>query len=199
MKATILDPDVKVYPSMEVNTPSIATLPVGSEIEFGGTRRKAGKQWVPITLSTGQQAYIPAETHIYVIRQGALMEKEVDVHSEPSSGSLVKQQLKRGAKLFILQVKRDEGQSWVRVRDESGNEGFISGETRFRMTPQRTKANGRRNMISGGMWLIAGLIMVFSEGTSAQGSGLSYLGFFAILFGVVIFGSGLFQFVSAPS
>ena len=199
MKARILDPQVKVYPDMEVNTPSIATLPEGSEIDFGGTKRKAGKQWVPITLSTGQLAYIPAETRIYVIRQGALMDNEVDMHSEPSSGSLVKQQLKRGAKLSILQVLKDGDQDWVKVRDDSGNEGYIIGATRFRLTVQKTKANGRRSMISGGMWLIAGGIMVYSESTSTSGSGLSLLGFGALIFGAVIFISGLVQFITAPS
>ena len=199
MKARIEDPEVKVYPSMEQNTPSIATLPRGSEIEFGGTKRKSGKQWVPITLSTGQQAYIPAETRIHVIRQGAVMDKVVDMHSEPSAESLVKQQLKRGSKLSILEVLRNSDQDWVKVRDETGNEGYIPGATRFRLIVQKTKANGRRNMISGGMWLIAGLIMVFSEGASTSGSGLSLLGFGAILFGVIILASGLVQYVTAPS
>ncbi len=199
MKARIEDPDVKVYPSMDPNTPSIATLPKGSEIEFGGTKRKSGKQWVPITLSTGQEAYIPAETRIHVIRQGAVMDKVVELHSEPSSGSLVKQQLPRGTKLSILEVLKESDQDWVKVRDEAGNEGYIPGATRFRLIVQRTKANARRSMISGGMWLAAGLIMVFSEGTSTSGSGLGLLGFGAILFGLVIFGSALVQYLRAPS
>jgi uncharacterized protein YgiM (DUF1202 family) len=199
MRARIEDAEVKVFPSMEENTPSIATLPRGSEIEFGGTKRKAGKQWVPITLSTGQQAYIPAETRIHVIRQGAVMDKVVELHSEPMAGSMVRQQLNKGSKISILEVVRDGGQDWVKVRDETGNEGFIQGATRIRLLVQKTKANGRRNMISGGMWLAAGLIMVFSEGTSTSGSGLSLLGFGAILFGVIIFASGLVQYLTASA
>jgi len=178
---------------------SIATLQEGSEIEFGGTKRKSGKQWVPIILSTGQPAYIPAETRIYIIREGALMQNNVDMHSEPSAGSLIKQQLMRNTKLSILQVVKEGGQDWVRVRDASGNEGFIPGDTRVRLTVQKTKAMGRRNMISGGMWLIAGLIMVFSESSAAPGSGFSLLGYFALLFGLVMLVSGIVRFVTAPA
>jgi len=199
MKARILDSNVKVYSSMEEHALSIATLQEGSEIEFGGTKRKAGKQWVPITLSTGQQAFIPAETRIYIIREGSLMQNGVEMHAEPSAGSLIKQQLMRNSKLSILQVVKEQGQDWVRVRDTSGNEGFIPGDTRFRLSVQKTKAMGRKNMISGGMWLIAGLIMLFSESSAASGSGFSLLGYGALIFGGVMLVSGIVQFVTAPA
>ncbi len=199
MKARILDPQVKVYSSMDEHALSIATLQEGSEIEFGGAKRKGGKQWVPIFLSTGQPAFIPAETRIYIIREGTLMQNDVDMHAEPSAGSLIKQQLKRNSKVSILQVIKEGGQDWVKVRDAIGNEGYIPGETRFRLAAQKTKAVGRKNMISGGMWLIAGVIMLFSEGSAASGSGFSLLGYGALLFGAVMLVSGIVQFVTAPN
>ena len=199
MKARILDPQVKVYSTMDGNTLSIATLQEGNEIEFGATKRKAGKLWTPIVLSTGQQAFIPAETRIYVIREGSLMQDNVSVYAEPSDGSLVKQQLKRNAKISILQVTHDQGKDWVRIRDSVGNEGFISGDTRVRLTPQRTKSMGRKNMINGGMWLVAGIVMVISERSAPAGSSLSLLGYFALIFGLVMFVSGLMQFLKAPA
>jgi len=199
MKATILDPQVKVYSSMDENALSIATLQMGNEVDVGGTKRKAGKFWKPITLSTGQQAFLPGETKIFVIRDGSLMDNNVDVHADPSAGSLVKKQLMRNAKLTILQVRTEQGLQWVRVRDEMGTEGFISGDTRVRVKPVRTKGMGRKNMLSGGMWLAAGLVMVFSERSAPAGGSLSMLGYFAILFGIAMLISGLWQVVKAPA
>ena len=200
MRARILDPQVKVYSSMDEYSISIATLQEGSEIEFGGAKKKAGKLWVPIVLSTGQQAFIPGEARIFVIREGSLMQNDIDLHSEPSAGSLIKQQLKRNTKLSILQViKNDEGQDWVRVRDTTGNEGYIPGDTRFRLVPQKTKAMGRKNMINGGMWLVAGVIMLISEYSSSQSSGFALFGYAAIVFGIVMLVSGVLQVVKAPT
>lgn len=199
MKARILDPQVKVYSSVDANAVSIATLPEGSEIEFGAPRKMSGKLWLPITLSTGQQAFIPGDTRVYVIRQGSLQQNDVELHAEPSAGSLIKQQLVRNSKVYILQVVKGEGLDWVKVRNESGNEGYISGDTRIRVIQQKTKAMGRKNMLSGAMWLIAGLVMTFSGNSPASGSGFYLLGYGAILFGAVMLISGVVQFVTAPS
>jgi hypothetical protein len=199
MKARILDSQVKVYSSMDANAVSLATLPEGSEIEFGGAKRKAGKLWVPISLSTGQQAYIPAETRIYIIREGSLMQNNVELRSEPSSGSLIKSQLARNTKVYILQVVKGDGQDWVRVRDASGSEGYIPGDTRIRVQQQKTKASGKKNIVTGVMWLIAGLVIVFTNSTPATGSSFGLLGYGALLFGAVMLISGIVQYVTAPS
>jgi hypothetical protein len=199
MKARILDPQVKVYSSTDANAVSIATLVEGSEIDFGGAKRKAGKLWVPITLSTGQQAFIPGDTRIFIIREGSLMQNNVELHAEPSSGSLIKSQLARNAKVYILQVVKGDGHDWVRVRDINGTDGYISGDTRIRVLQQKTKSSGRRNMITGVMWLIAGLVIIFSNSAPAAGSSFGLLGYGAILFGGVMLISGIFQYVTAPA
>ncbi len=199
MKARILDPQVKVYSSMDASALSIATLQEGNEIQIGSMKRKAGKLWLPVILSTGQQAFIPGDTRIFMIREGTLMEKSVDLHAEPSSESPVMQQLQRAAKVTILQVIKGSGKDWVKVRDENGNEGYISGDTRVRLVAQKTKANGRRNMITGGMWLVAGLIFIFSENPATSASGPSLIGIGALVFGAIILVSGIVQYVTAPA
>jgi uncharacterized protein YgiM (DUF1202 family) len=198
MRARILDQQVKVYTSMDANAVSLTTLPEGTEVEFGGAKRKAGKLWVPITLSTGQQAYIPGETKIYVIQQGSLLQNNVDLRSEPSSGSLIKQQLARNTKVYILQVVKGDGQDWVRVRDMTGNEGYIDGNSRIRVTAQKTKAQGRKNMFSGAMWLIAGAVVSFS-GSSPASSGFYLFGYLAMAYGLVMVVSGIVQMITAPA
>lgn len=198
MKARILDSGVKVYSSTDANAVSFATLPEGSEIEFGGTKRKEGRLWVPITMSTGQQAFIPGETKIFIIRQGTLLQKNVDLRAEPSSGSLIKQQLYRNSKVYILEVVKGDGQNWVKVRDMNGIEGYIDGDTRIKVMPQKTKAQGRKNILSGVMWIIAGLVITFS-GSSPASSGFYLFGYGAILFGLIMLVSGIVQFVTAPA
>jgi len=198
MKARILDPQVKVYSSFDANAVSIATLNEGSEVEFGAPKRKAGKLWLPITLSTGQLAYIPGETRLFLIRMASIMQN-VDLHTEPSSGSLVKQQLPRNTRVYVMEVIKRDDQDWVKVRDMNGSEGFISGNTSIRVIQEKTKAMGRRNMFTGVMWLIAGLIVTFSGGSPASGGGFTLLGYGAILFGAVMLISGLVQLFTAPS
>lgn len=199
MKARVLDDQVKVYSSMEANAISIATLDAGSEIEIGATKRKAGKLWVPVVLPNGQQAFIPAETRIQLVRQGALLQNNIALLAEPVEGALVKQHLSRNTKLEIVQVVKDEGKDWVKVRVENGMEGYISGNTRIRLIQQKTKAGGRKNILSGAMWLIAGLVIVFSNSSSNTGGSFIVFGYGAILFGAVMLISGLVQYFTAPT
>ena len=199
MKAITLDDQVKVYSSTDANSVSIATLPKGSEIDFGGSKRKAGKEWVPITLSTGQQAFIPGNTHIQIIREGSLLQNDVELHADPSSGSLIKSRLARNAKVYILEVVKGDGQEWVRVRDENRSEGYIPGATRIRVVQQKTKAAARKSMVSGVMWLVAGVVIVFSNSAQTVGSSYSLLGFGALAFGAIMLITGIVQYVKAPS
>jgi hypothetical protein len=199
MKARILDPQVKVYSSIDENAISIATLPEGSEIEFGAVKKKAGKVWVPITLSTGQQAYIPGDTRIFTIREGALMQNTADVHTEPSAESAIKQKLGLNAKFYILQRVNQNGQIWMRIRDMNGSEGFIFGDTRIRVIQQKTKAAGMKNVVSGVMWLAVGLLITFSGITGTSGGSFTLIGYGAILFGAVMLISGAVQYFTAQA
>lgn len=197
MKARILDQQVKVYNSMDENSVSFATLPIGSEIEFGGAKRNAGKLWVPITLTTGQQAYIPGETRIAPIQLGSLWQKDVELYTEPTTHSLVKKQLARNSKVYVLQKVKAGEQDWVKVRDMDGVEGYISGDKRIRIIQQKTKAMGMKNIRSGVMWLVAGLIIIFSGDGPTAASTYSLLGYAGILFGGGMLVMGAYQYRTA--
>lgn len=199
MKAMILDQQVKVYSSMDANAVSIATLHAGNEIEFSSAKRKAGKVWVPITMSMGQQAYIPGETKIKVIQLGSLLQNDVAVHNEPSTDSLIKEKLMRGTKVYILNVIKSAGEEWVKVRNMVGNEGYIDGKTRIRVIPQQTKASAMRNITSGLLWLGAGLIILFSNNTPASGSSYMVFGYAAMFLGGVRLIMGVVNWLKAPS
>jgi uncharacterized membrane protein HdeD (DUF308 family) len=81
----------------------------------------------------------------------------------------------------------------------NGSEGYIAGETRIKVIQQRTKAFARKNLFSGVMWLVAGIIIIFSNSAPASGSSFSLLGYGAILFGAVMLISGIVQYVTAKS
>jgi hypothetical protein len=49
------------------------------------------------------------------------------------------------------------------------------------------------------MWLVAGIIIIFSNSAPASGSSFSLLGYGAILFGAVMLISGIVQYVTAKS
>jgi hypothetical protein len=197
MKGRILDPQVKVYSSIDENAVSIATLHEGSEIDYGAPKRRAGKLWVPITLSTGQQAFIPGEARISVIHEGALMQDNVALYAEPSAESQVKQQLRLNTKLLLLQNAEGGGKIWKRVRDMNGSEGYIAGDTRVRVIQQKTRAMARKNLLTGAMWLIAGLAITFSGSSNTSGGSFSLLGYGAILFGAVMVIMGLVAYFTA--
>jgi Bacterial SH3 domain len=199
MKARILDPQVKVYSSLDSNAVSIATLNEGSEVEIGPQKRKMGKVWYPISLSTGQLAYIPGETRLSRIRMASVMQNNVELRSEPSASSPVKQTLVRNTKLYVLEVVNRENQDWARVRDMNGVEGYVSGNTSMRLIQEKTKALGRKNMLTGAMWLIAGIIVIFSGGSPASGGSFTLLGYGALLFGAIMLVSGFMQVLKAPS
>ncbi len=199
MKAMVIDDQIKVYSSTDANSVSIASLPKGSEINYVGTKKSAGKMWIQIALSTGQPAFISGDTRIHIIREGSIMQNNVELHAQPSSESLVKSQLALKTKVFILEVVKGDGVDWVRVRDGSGSEGYIQGTTRIRLEQQRTKASGRRSMVSGAMWLAAGLVIVFSQSAQTPGGGYIYLGYGALAFGAIMFISGIYQYVTAQS
>ena len=198
MKARVIDEQIKVYSSMD-DPISIATVSKGMEVEFGGVKRQAGKTWYRVTLATGQQAFIPGESHIFAVREGALMQEKVDVHAEPSAESLVKQQLTRNTHMNILEVVTEGEQRWVRVRDMNGNEGFIDGETRIKVVQQKTKALARKNLLTAAMWLIIGGIFTFSNAATVSGSGFRLLGLGALLFGAGMLVWGLYQYFTATS
>ncbi len=193
MKARILDPQVKVYSSTDANAVTFTSLPVGSEIEIANAIKKAGKQWLPITLPTGQKAYIPGETRIYQIPEGYTMQKDVELHAEPSSKSPIKFTLRRGTTLSLMQVVREDGRDWVRVQDKNGTEGYIAGDTRIRKIPPRTKANFRKKLAEA-LWAIAGLVVSIA-GTGDFANLLPWVG---LLFAVALLIAGIVLYMSTP-
>jgi hypothetical protein len=199
MRARILDPQVKLYSSPDANALSLATLTEGTEIEFGGVKKKGGRQWVEVIMPTGQRGYIPGETRIFHYRLATLLQKDVPVYTQPALNSLVRAQLMKNSKFYLTEVVRVDGVDWVRVRDMQNAEGYIPGQTRIRVLPEKTKALGRKNMISGALWCIGGIIVTVATLNAASNGGTYIIAWGAILFGAVQFIQGLYQLLTAPA
>lgn len=199
MRARIIDPQVKLYSSPEANALSLATLVAGTEVEFGKTIKKDGKKWTEVLMPSGQKGYIPAETRIFPFRLGALLANNVPLYTQPSADSLVKATFSRNTKIYMTDVVRTENQDWVKVRDLSGNEGYISGRTPLRALAEKSKALGRKNIISGALWCIGGIVVTVITYNAASGGGSYVVAWGAILFGFVQLIQGIYQTVTAKS
>ncbi len=201
MKARIIEQPVKVYSEAYINSPSITELVIGSEVELGSVKKKDGKAWVPVVLSTGQRGYLSGEARIFHINQVTLLQGSVNVYAEPSAQSAVKTQYKKNAKFFITDTIKQDNKDWVKIRDFSGNEGFIDGKTRIRVIPEKikaTKAHGRKNMLYGALWCIGGIVVTTVTYSNASSGGGTYIvAWGAILFGALQFLQGLYQYLTA--
>jgi len=119
----------KVYNQPDLNSTPFTEVGRGSKLELGVIKEVAGMKWFTVTLPNGQWGYIPGETNLNTTRQLKLIEKEVTVYSEPSTSSAVVTRMKKNT-LYDVIPFGDHEQNWARIRDSSGNEGYIDGNTR---------------------------------------------------------------------
>lgn len=119
----------KIYSKPDLNSTLIIELKPRDRLEIGVARNVAGMNWITATLPSGQWGYIPSDTRIFFARRVKLFEKEVTVYSEPSTKSAVVTHMKKNAIYDVIPFG-DHDQNWARIRDSSGNEGFIDEKTR---------------------------------------------------------------------
>jgi hypothetical protein len=199
MKIRIIEQPAMVYDQPDLNQPLLTTLPVGTEIEMGGVKKKSGKDWVTVKLPDGQKGYLPGETRIFHIKPVALLDNEVEVYSSPSMVSLEKRILKKNSKVFLMDVVKQPDRDWVKIREFSGRDGYIDGKVRIKNLPEITKSIGRRNILVGALWFFGGLIVTIATYSAATSGGSSnIIAWGAVLFGAIQLIQGIIQVISAP-
>lgn len=119
----------KIYAKPDLNSTPIIELIPRSELELGVVKNVAGMNWITATLPNGQWGYMPGDTIIYFAKRLKLFEKEVTVYSEPSTKSAVVTHMKKNTIYDVIPFG-DHDPNWARIRDSSGNEGFIDEKTR---------------------------------------------------------------------
>lgn len=200
MKVKIIEQPVTVYREADANSPIITQLAVGQEIELGGVKKVNGESWVRVNLAPNQSGYIPGSSRIYHIKQAILNQRSVNVYSLPSSQSAVKTQYKRNTKFHLTDVIKQDGRHFVKIRDMTGDEGFIEGGTKIKIVPEKaqpTKASARKNMIYGALWCIGGIVVTVATYSAASGGGTYIVAWGAILFGGLQLLSGIYQYFKA--
>ena len=199
MKGRITDSQVKVYSEPDLNSLSIATLTTGDEVEFMSIRKKNRKAWAEVSFSGSQKGYLPAETKAVFYKQASLLQNNVNMYSQPSTQSQRKASLSKGTRFYILDIiDRDRKEPWIKMRDDSGAEGYINGNARIKIITEITRALGRRSMISGGLWCLTGIIIASGVFPNAIPTGVFIITWGAIIYGTYQFARGLYQFWNAP-
>lgn len=184
--ARVTDPRGVVYRDMDTQSPAVAQLVSGVEVSIGRSTKKKGKEWVEIKTGDGRHGYMLGDTKIYAFTKVSLLDKEVIAYEQPSSLSAQKLRYKKGAVFHIIDNVKGNS-DWVRIRDLSGNEGFINSKTRIRsLTPDKDEGDGKGDMIVGGIFCIGGILLTAT----------TYFIFWgAIIFGGYQFFKGLFRYM----
>ena len=199
MKGRIIDPQVKVHGEPDPGSLSVASLTSGDEVDFIGMHKVAKKNWAEVGLSGGQKGYLPAETKLFFFKQASLQKTSSKIYSRPSSLSSVKGALQKKDRFYIIEViDRDSKEPWVKIRDLSEAEGFIDGNARIKVVTEVTRALGKRTMVSGGLWCLAGILIATGVIMAASNLGAFIITWGAFVYGTVQFFRGFYQFWNAP-
>ena len=193
-KAKILDERVAVRADMDPRAPVVMDVDAGDEVDLGKVRERDGQPWVKVRLRDGSSGYLPGDTKVMVMKETALLQEEVEVHASPTMQSPLQRRFKKGERFYLLDVVKNDAEEWVRVRDFSGEEGFIPGETRIRVIENKTHIRGAVHMFIGAMACTLGIIgtgIPFS-GTTGHG-GIQVIAWGAAVFGALQFLLGFYQ------
>lgn len=161
MRAVLIDESTKVYPEPSDESISMATLQKGEEFELGKVIRKKREVWVTITLSSGQEGYISGNTKIFGFKKVQLLNTFEDMIDKPGEESAVVKSYPKNTILNAIGVEKVGDDSWVKVKDEDGVEGFIRGNAKIRVYQEPSKENAKKQMLTGALFAVAGLIFYF--------------------------------------
>jgi hypothetical protein len=199
MKGRIIDPQVKVFGEPDPASLTVASLTAGDEVVFVKMLKAAKKRWAEVVLAGGEKGYLPAETRLFFFKQAFLLQKSLNIYSRPSTLSAVRGALHKKDRFYVLDIiDRDTKDPWVKIRDFSGAEGYIDGNAQIKVATEVTRATGKRTMLSGGLWCLAGVLIATGVIQAANSLGALIVTWGAIIYGTAQFLRGIYQFWNAP-
>jgi hypothetical protein len=199
MRARIVDQRAIVYSEPDAASAPVTQANPNEEVELGGIKKRDGKGWVAVRLASGQTGYLEGSVKIFHIKPVTLLDRQAEVHSEPSSSSPVKTRFRRNARFLLVDNVSTDGKGWVKVRDNAGIEGFVDGGTRIKRIAEITKSVGQKNMLYGALWCVGGIaVTAGTYAIASSGGGTYFIAWGAVLFGGIKFFKGLYQFITAP-
>ena len=195
MKFKILQETAPLFTQPDANAGPARMLYLGDMGELGKVRKSGGKQWVEVIMLDGSQGFLPGETRIFSMLRASL-NKKTPLYGVADKG-MVKMELPRRTMVTFLDLVEQNGQQWIYVQDDSGNQGYIEGNTTITRRDPVTKKTGLNNMLVGGGFFVAGLVFTIATYSAASGGGTYYLCWGAIIFGLIQFIQGLIQYLTA--
>jgi hypothetical protein len=189
MRGILVDDFVRVYAEPSNQTLSLSSLKKGDEVELGKVTRKKKEVWVEITLDSGQAGFISGDTKIFVIKKVQFFSDNIEAHEEPSQESAVLKTYPKKTIVKAVGYESDEGKGWVKIIDAEGITGYVKGEAKIRVYQEATKANGKKQMFTGGMFSVLAAAFYFFTLNNGENAGNM-----SILI-VAVFAFGLMQIV----
>jgi hypothetical protein len=123
-RALIDDKPPRIFYDAALTRPMEVSLPPDSEMELTGTDGKA----VTVILPGGAAGFIESESKVTIVKKGWLAQERADVQSQPSLFSSVKRTFSKGDEFSLLNTVDRDGKRWIRIRDNSGANGFVLGD-----------------------------------------------------------------------
>ena len=198
MKIKILQDDAQLYAQVETESTPIRVLQKGEMAELGKVTKARGLQWVEITLPDGTHGFLAGTTRTFSLITATINQRHVQLYGTAARGQAIVE-LKKGTLVEFIDLVEANGESWICVRDKTGHQGYIEGNTKILQKARVTKQTGVTNMLVGGAFFVVGTIITIATFSSATSSGGSYyICWGAMLFGAIQFIQGLIQFLTAP-
>jgi uncharacterized protein YgiM (DUF1202 family) len=189
MKGILVDESAKIYSEPSDQTLSLTTLQKGDEFELGKVSRKKNDVWVEVILPSGVKGFIPGATHIFEVKKVQFLSKSNDMHKEPNADSEIIKNYPQNVAVTAIGVEKDDDKGWVKVIDEQGTVGYVKGDIRIRLVQEVTTTSGKKQILSGAMFIILATVFYFvSVSNSSANGSMSFLM-------VAVFTFGLFQLV----
>ena len=195
MKAILTDEQALVYNSLEDQTISIATIHKGEVMDLGKVIRKKKKVWVEIALPGEQKGYIAGDTKIFAVRKAQLTSNTANLVDTPSKLAANVKTFTRGTILTISGVEKNDEGSWFKATDEAGVSGYVISDAKMKVVPESSRSGANRNMITGLIFIIVGIALAVMNGQSQQASGMVYIAYAVIFFGLLQGGQGVVEYL----
>lgn len=188
--ARVLD-RVVVHASPETDSKVTSYLEAEDVVELHKLWKKSGG-WIETRMPGGSMGYIHSETRVSFLERVKLKEKKVEIFNKPSSDGMPVHKLTKGIMFWKFIDVKTTDPSWVAVRLDSGQQGYIPSSSKVKSLPQITYPaveTAGHDVMVGAIWCIAGIAITAGTYAAVEDTGGTYL----IAWGPVVFGG--FQFL----
>lgn len=124
------------YGKPDTQSRIIAQLGVGSEVQLGERVMVDSLPWRQIQLDNGDCCFLEPEVGFTTTPRIVFQQAELRFYGEASRASR-QSTVPAQDRSFLLLDKRDKlGESWLLLRDDQGQEGFVDGTTPYRLAEE---------------------------------------------------------------